>query len=92
MLEERNVRKGFLPDEAYIRLAVATANEQTARLRPWLRAMFEAAWCYGWRESEVTNLKVRQFDPSAGIVLLEPGKQKTTFHGRRHRWTRQFTN
>jgi integrase len=76
MLEERNVRKGFLPDEAYIRLAEATAKEQTARLRPWLRGMFEAAWCYGWRESEVTRLKVHQFDPSARIVLLEPGETK----------------
>lgn len=76
MLEERNVRKGLLPDEAYIRLAEATAKEQTARLRPWLRGMFEAAWCYGWRESEVTNLKVYQFDPSARIVLLEPGETK----------------
>jgi hypothetical protein len=76
MLEERNVRKGFLPDEAYIRLAEATAKEQTARLRPWLRGMFEAASCYGWRESEVTNLKVHQFDPSARIVLLEPGETK----------------
>jgi hypothetical protein len=45
MLEERNVRKGFLPDEAHVRLAEATAKEQTARLRPWLRGMFEAAWC-----------------------------------------------
>jgi integrase len=76
MLEERNVRKGFLPDEAYIKLAEATAEEKTARLRPWLRGMFEAAWCYGWRESEITNLRVRQFDSSGRIVLLEPGETK----------------
>jgi integrase len=76
MLEERNVRKGFLPDEAYIKLAEATAKEETARVRPWLRGMFEEAWCYGWRESEVTNLQVHQFDPSARIILLEPGETK----------------
>ena len=76
MLEERNVRKGFLPDEAYIKLAEATAKEETARLRPWLRGIFEAAWCYGWRESEITNLRVRQFDSSGRIILLEPGETK----------------
>jgi hypothetical protein len=48
MLEERNVRKGFLADDAYIKLAEGTAEEQKAKLRPWLRGMFEAAWCYGW--------------------------------------------
>src|SRR5437870_135341 len=40
MLEERNVRKGFLKDAEYIRLADTTAKEETAKLRPWLRGMF----------------------------------------------------
>jgi integrase len=76
MLEERNVRKGFLADDAYIRLAEGTAEEETAKLRPWLRGMFEAAWCYGWRESEIRNLKVNQFDSTARVLFLEPGETK----------------
>jgi integrase len=76
MLEERNVRKGFLADEAYIKLAEGTAEEETAKLRPWLRGMFEAAWCYGWRESEIRTLKVNQFDSTGRSILLEPGETK----------------
>lgn len=76
MLEERNVRKGFLKDSEYIRLADTTAKEETAKLRPWLRGMFEAGWCYGWREDEIQSLRVRQFDPIARIILLEPGETK----------------
>ncbi len=76
MLEERNVRKGFLKDTEYISLTETTAREKTARLRPWLRGMLEAGWCYGWREAEIRNLRVRQFDPMARIVLLEPGETK----------------
>lgn len=76
MLEERNVRKGFLKDAEYIRLAETTAKEETAKLRPWLRAMFESGWCYGWREDEILSLRVRQFDPIARTILLEPGETK----------------
>jgi hypothetical protein len=43
---------------------------------PWLRGMFEAAWCYGWRESEIQNLRVHQFDPVARIIILAPGETK----------------
>jgi integrase len=76
MLEERNVRKGFLKDAEYIRLAEATAKEETAKLRPWLRAMFESGWCYGWREDEILSLRVRQFDPIARTILLDAGETK----------------
>jgi integrase len=76
MLEERNVRKGFVKDAEYIRLAETTAKEETAKLRPWLRAMFECGWCYGWREDEILSLRVRQFDPMARTILLEPGETK----------------
>jgi integrase len=76
MLEERNVRKGFLKDSEYIRLAQTTAKEETAKLRPWLRAMFESGWCYGWREDEIQSLRVNQFDAMARIILLEPGETK----------------
>jgi integrase len=76
MLEERNVRKGFVKDAEYIKLAEATAKEETAKLRPWLRGMFESGWCYGWREDELRGLRVRQFDPMARTILLEPGETK----------------
>lgn len=76
MLEERNVRKGFVKDAEYIRLAETTAKEETAKLRPWLRGMFEAGWCYGWRVDEIQSLRVNQFDPMARIILLEPGETK----------------
>ena len=36
MLEERNVRKGFVKDAEYINLAHTTTKEETAKLRPWL--------------------------------------------------------
>ncbi len=76
MLEERNVRKGFVKDAEYIRLADTTAKAETAKLRPWLRGMFESGWCYGWREDEIQSLQVHQFDPMARIILLEPGETK----------------
>jgi integrase len=52
----------------------ASAKEETAKLRPWLRGMFESGWCYGWREDEIQSLRVHQFDPIARIILLEPKK------------------
>lgn len=76
MLEERNVRKGFVKDTEYIRLAETTAKEKTAKLRPWLRGMFESGWCYGWREEETQSLRVHQFDQMVRIILLEPGETK----------------
>ena len=76
MLEERNVRKGFVKDSEYIRLAETTAKEETAKLRPWLRGMFESGWSYGWREDEIRRLRANQFDQMARIILLEPGETK----------------
>jgi integrase len=38
--------------------------------------MFESGWCYGWREDEILSLRVRQFDPIARTILLEPGETK----------------
>ncbi len=76
MLEERNVRKGFVTDAEYIRLAQSTAKEETARLRPWLRGVFEAGWYYGWRADEIQSLRVNQFDPTARTILLKPGETK----------------
>lgn len=76
MLEERNVRKGFVKGGEYIRLAETTGKEETAKLRPWLCGMFEAGWCYGWRVDEIQSLRVHQFDPMDRTILLEPGETK----------------
>lgn len=70
-LEERNVRKGFVEDSQYEELAGATAAEGL-----WLRAMFEVAYNFGWRVSELLNLRVRQVDLSAQTLRLEPGETK----------------
>lgn len=70
-LEERNVRKGFVEDSQYEELARASSAEGL-----WLRAMFEVAYNFGWRVSELLNLRVRQVDLSAQTIRLEPGETK----------------
>jgi len=52
-LKELNVRKGFLRDEQYQALA-----KETAKIGLWLRAMFEVAYTYGTRRSELLNIFV----------------------------------
>jgi len=74
MLKERNVRKGFLKDEEYQALA-----RETAKQGLWLRGMFEIAYTYGWRRSELIGkqgLRVNQVDISKREILLNPGETK----------------
>lgn len=71
MLKERNVRKGFVKDDQYEALAKSTA---AAGL--WLRAMFEVAYTYGWRKSELLTRKVRHLDLSERTLSLDPGETK----------------
>jgi len=71
MLEERNVRKGFVRDAQYEALA-----RETAKVGLWLRAMFELAYTYGWRKSELTGLRVAQVDLAERTVELNPGETK----------------
>lgn len=70
-LEERNVRKGFLKDAQYHALA-----SSTARRGLWLRTMFEVAYSYGWRKSELLELKVSQVDMAERTIALNPGETK----------------
>jgi integrase len=42
----------------------------------WLRAMLETAYDYGWRVSELLNLRVCQVDLVARTIRLEPGTTK----------------
>lgn len=70
-LEERNVRKGFVKDAQYAALALATG-----RTGLWLRTMFEVAYTYGWRKSELLQMRVRQVDLIERTIELDPGETK----------------
>ena len=71
MLEERNTRTGFLTDAQYEKLA-----EETLKVGVWLRTLLELGGTYGWRRSELINLRVRQIDLSAKSIRLDPGTTK----------------
>jgi integrase len=68
-LKENNVRQGFLTAEQYASL-VAHCSDL------WLRGMRETAHNYGWRVSELLNLRVCQVDFVARSIRLEPGTTK----------------
>ena len=57
MLKENNARQGFLEDEQYQKLA-----EKCNKAGLWLRAMFEVAYCFGWRSGGLKKMKVSQVD------------------------------
>jgi integrase len=65
MLEENNVRRGFLQDDQYLRLSRECAVEGV-----WLVGLFETAYAYGWREDELLALLVGQLDLLAKIIDL----------------------
>jgi integrase len=65
MLEENNVRRGFLQDEQYLRLSRECAVEGV-----WLVGLFETAYAYGWREDELLALRVGQLDLLGKIIDL----------------------
>ncbi len=69
MLEENNVRRGFVQDEAYTRLSSECAVEGV-----WLEGLFEMDYAYSWRLNELLGLRVRQLDFLARIIDL--GKTK----------------
>jgi integrase len=68
-LSEDNVRKGFLEDAQYQKLIDYCSDV-------WFRALVEMGRTYGWRISELINLKVKQVDVDARIIRLEPGTTK----------------
>jgi integrase len=68
-LKENNVRQGFVTPEQYAELLAHCP-------RLWLRAMLETAYNYGWRVSELLNLRVGQVDLGARTIRLEPGTTK----------------
>lgn len=68
-LTENKVRKGFLEDAQYQKLMDYCPDV-------WSRALVEMGCTYGWRISELINLKVKQVDVDARIIRLEPGATK----------------
>jgi len=71
MLRENNVRKGFLKDAEYSALARTTGEKGL-----WLRALFELAFTYGWRKSELLGMEVAQLDFSERTITLYVGTTK----------------
>jgi integrase len=70
-LAERNVRKGFVEDREYQELATASA-----RVGLWLRSLFEVGYAFGWRVSELLNLRISQVDLLNRTIMLNPGETK----------------
>ncbi len=68
-LKENNVRRGFIEDATYDKLIRACAKRGL-----WLRALVEFAYTFGWRKSEVLNLRVRQVDMLARTIRLDDSK------------------
>jgi integrase len=68
-LKEDNVRRGFVEDAAFTRLA-AEASEL------WLRTFLELAFTYGWRKRELLGLRVRQVNVDQRSIRLDPGTTK----------------
>jgi integrase len=69
LLEERNVRIGFVDDEQYEKLA-------RFYLELWWRAYLAVAYNFGWRKGNMLNLRVRQVDLLNQTICLYPGTTK----------------
>jgi len=68
-VKENNVRQGFVTPEQFARLVAHCPDL-------WLRAMLETAYNYGWRVSELLNLRVGQVDLLNRTIRLDPGTTK----------------
>jgi integrase len=68
-LKETNVRQGFVTSEQFAELVAHCPHM-------WLRAVLETAYNYGWRVSELLNLRVCQVDLVGRTSRLEPGTTK----------------
>ena len=71
MLPENNRRTGFLDAADVDRLMT-----ECSRIGLWMRGLVECGLCLGWRSSELTGLRVYQFDRVAKTLRLEPGSTK----------------
>jgi integrase len=68
-LKETNVRQGFVTPEQFAKLVAHCPDL-------WFRAMLETAHNYGWRVSELLNLRVGQVDLVGRTIRLDPGTTK----------------
>ncbi|MGA9061849.1 MAG: site-specific integrase [Terracidiphilus sp.] len=68
-LKENNVRQGFVTPEQFAKLVAQCPDL-------WLRSMLETAYNYGWRVSELLNLRVGQVDLLTRTIRLDPGTTK----------------
>jgi integrase len=68
-LHEDNIRKGFLEDSAYSRLADACPEL-------WFRTLLEVGRTYGWRKGELLRMRVKEVDLFARTLRLDPGTTK----------------
>ncbi len=82
-LKESPARQGFLADADYTKLANECAKEGL-----WLRAMLAVFYSFGWRKSELLNLRVRQVDLKARTIRLDAGTTKNN-RGRLARMTEE---
>ena len=70
-LKENNVRKGFVEVAQYERIAA-----ECAAVGLWMLGIFELGHTYGWRDSEVTGLRVDQVDLFNKGIRLWHGETK----------------
>jgi integrase len=68
-LTENNIRTGFLEDAQYKKLITYCSDL-------WFQTIVEMGRTYGWRISELLNLKAGQVDVNARTIRLEPGTTK----------------
>jgi integrase len=71
MLEEDNVRTGFLEPSQYEAL-----SRECAKFGLWMRALFELGYTYGWRREEIVGLRVNQISIIERTIRLNPGETK----------------
>ena len=68
MLQEKNIRKGFLEYGEYLALIDA--------LPEYLKGFVAFGYRTGWRKEEICSRKWQHVDLEVGIVRLEPGETK----------------
>ena len=71
MLAEDNVRRGFVEDADFKRLAFAAEEGEH-----WLRVFLEIGFTYGWRKGELLALRVRQVNLPNRTIRLDAGTTK----------------
>ena len=51
-------------------------EQACGRIGQWMLAMFEVGCTYGWRHGSLLKMRVKQVDPHANVIRLEPGTTK----------------